>query len=82
MCCLELSGNVWEWTGTKHVDYPYRPDEREIEDASDDERVLRGGSWSFNQFSARAAYRLFSHPYNRNLYYGGLRVVVRCLPSH
>jgi formylglycine-generating enzyme required for sulfatase activity len=40
----EMSGNVWEWTRSKYVKYPYKADMRESSEG-DEARVLRGGSW-------------------------------------
>ena len=44
---MDTSGNVWEWTSTIHMDYPYSAaDGREVDSNSDDsKRVLRGGAW-------------------------------------
>jgi formylglycine-generating enzyme required for sulfatase activity len=84
--CLDMTGNVWEWTRSlwgkewnkPDFRYPYQPDDgREQRDAPDDfPRVLRGGSyWDF-QRRARCACRHRGHPYNR---YDdvGFRLVVR-----
>ncbi len=58
--CLDMSGNVWEWT-TTHYDfkYPYRvQDGREkLEAGGDVVRVLRGGSFFFNLGHGRCASR-------------------------
>jgi len=83
--CLDMAGNVWEWTsslwgkdwGKPDFKYPYRPDDgRENLEAGDEVlRVLRGGSWISSRLSARCSYRGRSIPYSR---YGsfGFRVVV------
>lgn len=55
---------VWEWTAD--LSDPTAPD---------GPRVLRGGSWFHNQVDARAAYRVFFHPGERDWYFG-FRVVV------
>ena len=41
----ELVGQVWEWCTTKYAEYRYRPDDEREDEAGDDTRVLRGGSW-------------------------------------
>jgi formylglycine-generating enzyme required for sulfatase activity len=45
---MDLSGNIWEWTSSIDLDYPYRADDgRELDRSADrsSKRVLRGGSW-------------------------------------
>lgn len=55
--CVDMAGNVWEWTRSALKDYPYDPtDGREDEDASG-RRALRGGSFRGNRRYARCAYR-------------------------
>ena len=78
----DLSGNVWEWTTSQYRPYPYDVvDGREGLDDAAARRVLRGGSWSFDASSARAADRNYDVPGYR--YYAiGFRVVVRRPPSH
>jgi len=73
--CHDMIGNVWEWCQTKPKNYPYQADEREQVDASNDTRVVRGGSFGFNRGYARCAFRSYYRPYNR---FGsfGFRVVV------
>ena len=75
--CLDMAGNVWEWTRSVFKDYPYRPDDgRENLDAGDDvRRVLRGGAFRNPQYRARCASRYRNGP-NNYWYYFGFRVVV------
>lgn len=76
--CLEMSGNVWEWTrsifgvwdfakqafGETHT-YPYIADERErLDDGPKHMRVLRGGNWLDGKEWARCGARLGDFPYN------------------
>jgi hypothetical protein len=42
--CVDMAGNVWEWTASEHEDYH-------------GSRVLRGGSWLGNRERARCSYR-------------------------
>jgi len=62
--CLDLSGNVWEWTRSNYQSYPYNSrDGREKLDASRDVgRVLRGGSFGHAARNARCAYRYRRYP--------------------
>jgi formylglycine-generating enzyme required for sulfatase activity len=62
--CVDMAGNVWEWT-----------------DAKDEAgRVVRGGSWLYDQNFARAASRNSTHPASR-YGNGSFRLVVRRPPS-
>jgi formylglycine-generating enzyme required for sulfatase activity len=78
--CQDLSGNVWEWTRSLwEVDYPYDPGDQRREDllaAPSNFRVLRGGSWLYDDWNARCAYRGKSGAlaFNTSM---GFRVVVR-----
>ncbi|NLS76118.1 MAG: SUMF1/EgtB/PvdO family nonheme iron enzyme [Chloroflexi bacterium] len=83
--CLDLSGNVWEWTlslGGKDLSnpdfrYPYEPgDGREDVEVPDSvSRVLRGGSYSLEARLVRCAFRSELYPslWDRNY---GFRLVV------
>lgn len=55
---MDMSGNVWEWCltawGTDSVSL-----------AGSVPRVLRGGAWSLDQFSARATFRRRRAPFSR-----------------
>ncbi|MBO3710302.1 MAG: SUMF1/EgtB/PvdO family nonheme iron enzyme [Candidatus Accumulibacter sp.] len=88
--CLDMAGNVWEWTrslwGTdwrQHAFvYPYDAWDlkREDLDTSDDVfRVVRGGSWDARRVFARCAVRFRSLP---GIRFGdsGFRVVLRSSP--
>ena len=71
--CLDMIGNVWEWTNSKKKSYPYKNDQRE--DGKRNSFVLRGGAWNNNGVYARCAYRFDNHrDYQWNN--SGFRVVV------
>jgi formylglycine-generating enzyme required for sulfatase activity len=85
----DLSGNIWEWTTTVWGESVQRPtfgypyvagDGREELGNALARRVVRGGSWLYDQIGARSAYRYFNHPASR-LLNAGFRVVVRRPPS-
>ncbi|MEN8166999.1 MAG: SUMF1/EgtB/PvdO family nonheme iron enzyme [Pseudomonadota bacterium] len=84
--CLDMSGNVWEWTRSRYLDqleaYPTDKEKRQqLEDMSgNDRRVLRGGSFDVNPRDVRCASRRYSGPDFRS-YFIGFRVVVSPSPS-
>ena len=55
--CLDMSGNVWEWTRSLEADYPYTASDGREEMDSSGTRVLRGGAFDLNEGSARCAFR-------------------------
>ncbi len=52
----EQAGNVWEWSSSLYLPYPYDPMRSEQPEA-EGERVVRGGSWGINRRNARCAFR-------------------------
>ncbi len=81
---LDMSGNVWEWTcsrwgrrsiRTPDYGYPYRPEDGREEPGGPDLRVVRGGSWFYDERNARCAvrFRVVPDDFNGDI---GLRVVV------
>jgi formylglycine-generating enzyme required for sulfatase activity len=82
----ELLGNVWEWTRSRYIGYPYPSErkeqaKRETLQAKDNERfVLRGGVFYSAEREMRAPVRDFSNPGFR---YGdfGLRLAFGSAPG-
>ena len=73
----DMSGNVWEWTGSLYRPYPYGADDgRENAEDGDGRRVVRGGSWRFGRGFARCASRNGSPPGSRD---GNLGFRVLCV---
>jgi formylglycine-generating enzyme required for sulfatase activity len=61
--CVDMAGNVWEWTRSKFANYPYNPtDGREDLTDTESRRVLRGGSFYNNRVFARLSYRYHLEP--------------------
>jgi formylglycine-generating enzyme required for sulfatase activity len=73
--CEEMAGNVWEWTSSKYIDYPYNPSDGREDPEGDARRVLRGGSFNYLLNVVRCAGRYLYVPDFRNDF-GGFRVVV------
>jgi formylglycine-generating enzyme required for sulfatase activity len=63
-----MSGNVFEWTSSKYLHYPYRTDDGRDDDEHKSDpreyagRVLRGGSWYYGKHYASISFRLRYHP--------------------
>jgi formylglycine-generating enzyme required for sulfatase activity len=66
----DMVGNVWEWCHSLDKPYPYKVDDGRENEAGDGARVLRGGSWTGDQVSARCAFRNAKSPTNRYNLYG------------
>lgn len=64
----DMYGNVWEWVqDTYHKKYEGAPSDGSVwEDRNSTSRVIRGGSWSSNDWNCRSANRL---SYNPEYYY-------------
>ncbi|MBN1954409.1 MAG: SUMF1/EgtB/PvdO family nonheme iron enzyme [Anaerolineae bacterium] len=74
--CLDMAGNVWEWTRSCFRGYPYCPDDGREDLAAGDEvrRVVRGGAFNYDERYVRCAYRYLGNPVDR-YWNGGFRVV-------
>jgi formylglycine-generating enzyme required for sulfatase activity len=55
--CADMAGNVWEWTGSLHSPYPYKAEDGREDLERDGSRVLRGGSFYYDEGYARCSYR-------------------------
>jgi len=54
---LDMAGNVWEWTSSQPLDYPYDANDGREEPDSTARRVIRGGSFSDNADDVRCVIR-------------------------
>jgi formylglycine-generating enzyme required for sulfatase activity len=56
--CVDMAGNVYEWTRSLQKEYPYDPDDGREDQETGDARVFRGGCFSTNSDGARCAFRI------------------------
>jgi len=74
MGCLQLAGDVWEWTSSNFepypgfVAFPY-PEYSEVF-FGEEYRVLRGGSWATDPLVARMTFRNWDFPMRRQIFAG------------
>jgi toxoflavin biosynthesis protein ToxD len=54
---VDMVGNVWEWTQSLFLPYPYHPDKRNDEAKARGRYVVRGGAWYYTRKLARCAAR-------------------------
>ena len=64
--CLDMAGNVWEWTSSLYQEYPYDAKNEQEDPASGARRVLRGGSFYVDRQVVRCACRDVDAPDFRN----------------
>ncbi|MBI3536639.1 MAG: SUMF1/EgtB/PvdO family nonheme iron enzyme, partial [Chloroflexi bacterium] len=70
---LDMAGNVLEWCSSLYEPYPFRENDGREKLSAEGARILRGGSWYFDQVLSRCAFRLGLDPHNR-FYVVGFRV--------
>ncbi|MGV3523971.1 MAG: SUMF1/EgtB/PvdO family nonheme iron enzyme [Candidatus Sericytochromatia bacterium] len=65
--CLDLIGNVFEWTQSVYAPYPYRADDGREDLRSTAPRALRGCSWNHRgSYFTRLSYRFQAEPSTRH----------------
>jgi formylglycine-generating enzyme required for sulfatase activity len=74
----DMHGNVWEWTEDDHCPYPTTPVTDPVARCGSPLKVIRGGSWYFEQDSARCALRYTHRPVDVG-FSVGLRIVREAL---
>jgi iron(II)-dependent oxidoreductase len=72
--CVQLTGDVWEWTSSFFMPYPGflafpYPEYSEVY-FGEEYRVLRGGSWATDPIAARTSFRNWELPERRHLFAG------------
>jgi formylglycine-generating enzyme required for sulfatase activity len=73
--CLDMAGNVWEWTRSLYKERPYGPTDGRRNLEAKGARVLRGGAFYSDRWDVRCAYRGWSQPGSGSRS-SGFRVVV------
>jgi gamma-glutamyl hercynylcysteine S-oxide synthase len=72
--CMDMLGNVWEWTHTwfegypGFAHYPYPGYSQAYFDQQ--HRVLKGGSWATRPWAMRTSFRNWYHPHVRQIFAG------------
>lgn len=68
--CLDMAGNVWEWTASLDAPYPYDPADGREDPRAPGRRILRGGCYANPHGYARCACRFRLLPSVRNPFLG------------
>lgn len=72
---FDMHGNVWEWTQSVYMPYPYVENDGRNESSNSGKRVVRGGSWYDRPHKSTSSYRLSYRSYQK-VYNVGFRVVI------
>ena len=72
----DMAGNVWQWTSSLDMAYPYRANDGREDPSSRDRRALRGGSWTTPLRGLRLSYRVMDDPRDEDDNHG-----FRCVQS-
>ena len=67
-----MVGNTWEWTSSLYRAYPYQSGDGREDQTDRAERAMRGGSYPFDRWWTRSAFRLYDVPTHSG--YLGFRV--------
>jgi formylglycine-generating enzyme required for sulfatase activity len=54
---LDMVGNVWEWTSSLLLPYPYQDNHTIVDPKTPGKRVVRGGAWYYSRKLARCSSR-------------------------
>lgn len=73
--CLDMAGNVWEWTLSLDKPYPYDPDDGRESPNARGRRILRGGAFNSSARSLRCAARKWNYS-SKNDEAIGFRIVL------
>jgi toxoflavin biosynthesis protein ToxD len=68
--CLDMAGNVWEWTASLDLPYPYAANDGREDPRAPARRILRGGCYANPHGFARCACRFRLLPTVRNPFMG------------
>ncbi len=68
--CVDMAGNVWEWTLSVYKDYPYDPEDGREDPEASTPRVLRGGAFYHYVRLVRCACRFGGSPLKGDDLYG------------